>query len=339
MRRRTLLVTGAALWAVAPQVAHAQARLRISLDTNPNHVRNQNTERFVEELKKRVGDQIQAEIFPSAQLYRDRDVPRALRQGSVEMGIPGSWQLDGIAPETGITSLPMFYGVEPETAHRIVDGRVGEEIAKRLEDRLRVKVLGRWFDLGYNHLYGAKRKITRFEDIQGLKVRHPGGTANAERIRLLGGNPVLIPWPDLPLAMNQGVVDALITTYESSFTAKLWDAGLSSCFEDREYFAQYVPMVSLQFWNRLSPELRQAMTESWQAIVDIERRQAAEAQDKARDVLKSHGVTVTVPDAAAIAQARKKLMPAQDQIVAEMKIDRDLVEIAMQELRAAGVDL
>jgi len=81
------------------------------------------------------------------------------------------------------------------------------------------------------------------------------------------------------------------------------------------------------------------MTESWQAIVDIERRQAAEAQDKARDVLKSHGVTVTVPDAAAIAQARKKLMPAQDQIVAEMKIDRDLVEIAMQELRAAGVDL
>lgn len=336
MRRLLALAAGVLLCALAAGPALAQERLRISLDTNPNHVRNQNTERFVAELKKRAGDRIQAEIFPSAQLYRDRDVPRALRQGSVEMGVPGLWQLDGLVPDTAITALPMFYGVEPELIHRLVDGRFGQALNRHIEDRLRVKVLGRNFDLGYNHFYGAGRQITRYEDLQGLKIRSPGGSANAARIRVLGGNAVLIPWPDLPLAMNQGVVDGLITTHESSYTAKLWDAGMTSSFEDRQYFGQYMPMVSQVFWNRLSPELRQVMTEAWEAVVDNERREAAEAQAKAREVLASNGVRITEPTAEAVAEARRKLMAAQDGIAADLKIDRQLIEIAAEELRAAG---
>jgi len=338
MNRRTLLAAGASALAVAPRIASAaQETLRISLETNPNHVRNRNTERFVEELKKRAGDRISAEVFPSAQLYRDRDSPRALRQGSVEMAIPGTWNLDGITPDAAITALPMFYGVEPDLVHKVVDGRLGQELAKRLEDRLRVKVLGRWFDLGFTHLYGARRSIASYQDIGGLKIRHPGGTANAERLRLLGANPVLIPWPDVPLAMNQGVMDGLITTHESSFTAKLWDAGMTSCFEDRQYFSQYVPMVSLVFWRKLSPELQTAMTEAWAAVVETERREAAEAQAKARGILLEHGVKITEPPAVALEQARQKLVAAQDSIVAEMKIDNALVKVALDELRSAGV--
>lgn len=337
MSRRALLAAGAGALAAVPLVARAREKLRISLETNPNHVRNRNTERFVAELRQRSGGRIEAEIFPSAQLYRDRDSPRAVRQGSVEMAIPGTWNLDGITPDAAITSLPMFYGVEPELVHKVVDGKLGAELARRMEERLRVKVLGRWFDLGFTHLYGAKRSIASYGDIGGLKIRHPGGTANAERLRLLGANPVLIPWPDVPLAMNQGVMDGLITTHESSFTAKLWDAGMTSCFEDRQYFSQYVPMVSLVFWRKLSPELQTAMTEAWAAVVDTERREAAEAQAKARGVLMENGVKITEPSAAALEQARKKLVAAQDAIVAEMKIDRDLVRIALEELRAAGV--
>jgi TRAP-type C4-dicarboxylate transport system substrate-binding protein len=337
MKRLLALVLSAILCAVASHDALAQERLRISLETNPNHQRNRNVERFVAELQARAGERIRAEIFPSAQLYRDRDLPRALRQGSVEMGIPGPWHIDGIVPDTAITALPMFYGVEPDVVYRLVDGRFGQTLNRHMEERLRVKVLGRYFDLGYNHFYGVGRPITRYEDLAGLKIRSPGGSANAARIRILGGNAVLIPWPDLPLAMNQRVIDGLITTHESAYTAKLWDAGMTSAFEDRQYFAQYIPMVSQQFWNRLSPELRQAMTDAWEAVVDGQRREAAEAQAKAREVLIANRVQITEPPAEAIAAARRRLMAAQEEIIADMKLDRGLVEVAAEELRAAGV--
>jgi len=339
MRRRVLvLAAGAGL--CAPMIARpaaAQERLRISLDTNPTHVRNRYTERFVEELRKRAGDRIQAEIFPSAQLFRDRDVARSLRQGSVEMGIPGLWNLDGIEPNTAMTTLPMFYGVAPEAVYRVMDGPVGQQINQRMEQRLRVKVLGRWIDIGYNHLYSVTRPINHYDDVRGMRIRSPGGSANAARIRVLGGSAVLIPWPDVPLALSQGVVDGLITTHESSVTAKLWDSGMRHGFEDRQYFGQYVPMVSMQFWNRLSPELRKAMTEAWDAIVDGQRSQAAAAQAAARDTLISHGVRMVQPPEEEVAQARRRLMAAQDEIVAELKMDRDMVEAVMRELRAANV--
>jgi C4-dicarboxylate-binding protein DctP len=338
MKRVLTLALGGLLGAMlAVLPAAAQERLRISLDTNATHVRNQNAERFVAELRKRAGDRIQAEIFPSAQLFRDRDIARALRQGSVEMGIPGLWQLDGIEPNTAITSLPMFYGVDTAIMHRVMEGPVGQQINERMEQRLRVKVLGRWFDLGYNHFYSVSRPLNNYQDLDGMRIRTPGGSANAARIRVLGGSPVLIPWPDLPLAMSQGVVDGLITTHESSFTAKLWDSGMRHAFEDRQYFSQYVPMVSMQFWNRLSPELRKAMTDSWDAIVDGERTQAAAAQAAARDTLIANGVRFTQPSPEQVAEARRRLMAAQDGIVAEMKIERDMVEAVMRELRAANV--
>lgn len=66
MSRRALLAAGAGALAAVPLVARAREKLRISLETNPNHVRNRNTERFVAELRQRSGGRIEAEIFPSA---------------------------------------------------------------------------------------------------------------------------------------------------------------------------------------------------------------------------------------------------------------------------------
>ena len=110
IRKLTVLCMLVTALAAAPVLA--QEKLRISVDTNPSHVRNKGTEIFVEELKKRVGDKLAVEIFPSAQLFRDRDIMKALRQGSIEMGIPGTWQLDGIEPNMALQTLPMFYGVK-----------------------------------------------------------------------------------------------------------------------------------------------------------------------------------------------------------------------------------
>src|ERR1035437_7859109 len=72
--------------------AHGEEKMRISLDTNAKHVRNRCTEMVAAELKKRIGNKIAVESYPSAQLFRDRDIPKALRQNASEMGIPGTCQ-------------------------------------------------------------------------------------------------------------------------------------------------------------------------------------------------------------------------------------------------------
>lgn len=317
--------------------AAASEQMRITVETNPNHVRNRNLELFVAQVRERLGQQLAPQVFPSAQLFRDRDVPRALRQGGVEMGLPGWWNLDGIAPDAALTSLPMFYGLRPEIVHRLIDGPAGQQINRRLEERLRVKVLGRWWDLGAQHFYTVAKPLTDFADLEGLRIRHPGGSANAARIRTIGANPVLVPWPDVPLALSQRTVDGLVTTHESAYTAKLWDAGVRHAFEDFQCFNQYIPMASQTLLRRLSDAQQRVLVEIWEGSVDRERREAAAAQAAARETLLQNGVTVRAAPPDAVAAMRQRLMGTQDQIVGEIGMDRDLVAGVLREIRAAGV--
>ncbi|MBW6396518.1 TRAP transporter substrate-binding protein DctP [Roseomonas sp. HJA6] len=336
LRRPFVFGVVGSVFALGVRPSWAADQMRISLDTNPTHVRNTNTETFATRVHADI-PRVAPQIFPSAQLFRDRDVPRALRQGAVEMGIPGWWQLDGIASDAALPSLPMFYGLSAELLYKIMDGPAGQQINRKLEERLRVKVLGRWFDLGGQHFYSTSKPLNGYADLQGLRIRHPGGSANAARIRTLGANPVLVPWPDVPLALSQNTVDGLITTHESSNTAKLWDAGVKYCFEDNQTFNQYIPMVSQAFWAKLNAEEQRKLVTAWEATVDKERTEAAAAQIAARDVLLRNGITIKTAAPDEVAEARQRLMTTQDQVVGEIGMDRELVAGVLREIRASGV--
>lgn len=336
--RLTLTLAGLAMTLLPHAAVLAQEKMRISLDTNATHVRNIGTEMFAAELKKRIGNKLVVEIYPSAQLFRDRDIPKALRQNAIEMGIPGTWQLDGVEPNAAMQTLPMFYGVGPDTVYPIIDGKLGAFLNKRMEDKLKVKIPGKWMDLGFQHTYSVSKPIAKYDDLKGMKIRFPGGSANAARVKGLGGAPTLIPWPDVPLALSQGVVDGLLTTHESARTAKLWDSGVKYSFEDFQYFAQYVPMINLDFWNRQPKEVKDAIIASWGIVVVEQRKMAAAAQESARRVLLENKIKIATPSKAEITAARKRLMTSQADLVKEMKIDADAVNIALEELRAAKVE-
>lgn len=315
----------------------AQEKMRIALDTNPVHVRNKGVEIFVDELKKRTGDRFDITVYPSGQLFRDRDIPRALRQGAVEMGVPGTWQLDSVEPTAALPTLPMFYGVDIPTVYKVLDGEIGDYLNEVFEKRMRVKIPGKWMALGMQHTFGVSDEID-YDTYKGKKIRYPGGTGNAARISKLGGIPVLVPWPDVPLGMSQGVMDGLITTYESASSSKLMDSGMKYAFDDENMFNQYVPMISDAFWKKQPKDVQDAILESWDIAVTWERENALKAQDKARENLINQGLKVIVPSKEQITAARKDLMQIQPQLVEEMKIDPEVTNKIYEALKEAGVE-
>ena len=317
--------------------ALAQEKLRIALDTNPVHVRNKGVEIFVEELKKRTGNRFAIEVYPSGQLFRDRDVPRALRQDALEMAVPGTWQLDSAEPNAALQSLPMFYGIDEVTVHKVMDGKLGQYLNKKLEERMLVKVLGKWMDLGSQNTFSVKKEIKNYNDLKGMKIRYPGGTANAKRISAFGAIPLLVPWPDVPLAMSQGVMDGLLTTFESSVSSKLMDSGMKFGFEDKNLFGQYVPMMRANFFNKQPKEVQQAILESWDIAATQERKDASAAQIKAKETLIKAGLVVVVPTPAEVLGARRELMKIQPELVKSIKMDQDVVDEALRSLKEAGV--
>lgn len=244
------------------------------------------------------------------------------------MAVPGIWHLDRYAPDLAVFLLPSFYGSTTDETRDLVDGELGRELNSQLEAALNVVVLGRWLDLGHAHLFSIDRPIASADDIAGTVVRFAGGRGNELRLAALGARPVSIPWPDLPAALARGRVDAILTTYETVASARLWEHGIRYAYEDSQHFSRYVPMVSASFWRRLSPDVRSILREEWEALVDSARTRAATAQREARARLLAHDVVIHVPGADELRTTRAALLAHEAGFARELAISPTVLETA-----------
>lgn len=305
---------------------------KISIDTTPNHPRTMGLMLFVEELKKKSGGRLVPTLYHSAQLYKDAHVTKALRMGSVEMAVPGNWVLEGFDTNTSLTMLPMFFGQPGKVTEQLIDGPVGAKVNASLERKVKVKSLGRWYELGYDNTWTTKKKITKREDFEGLKIRHSGGSLPDARLKALGANPVFIAWPDVPMAMVQGAIDGLCTTAKSAESAKLDEAGIKYGVFCRNFQGYYLPFMSLTFWNKLPADLQKMILEVWKENVPKQREIARSEQKKGEEYLKRKGVEIWYADDATLAAWRKHILSVQDEMVKKLKHDPELVKGAMEAL-------
>lgn len=300
--------------------------LRISTENGPTHFQVKALRRFAEDVERRLAGRLRVEVHDSASLYRDRDVLQALNLGRVEMALPGTWVLHAAVPDCGVFMLPVFYGAPASASLAVADGPPGRIIDSRIERNLRVTVLGRWLELGHANLYLVDRAVRRHEDLGGLRIRVAGGPANELRLAAMGARPLVVPWHDLPHWLRSGNLDGLMSTHETAVSGQLWRYGVSHVFEDRAYFAMYVPLVSRMFWERLPDDVRAALRDAWEAHVDGARAQAAEAQAEARETLRAKGLVFAVPDDAVLRRWRERLRLGEREVVDFVGVDPTLYE-------------
>ncbi len=324
----TLAMAATLAVALPPTAGAEEIPFRISLNTGPNHVRNIALEDFVTKLSERTEGRLDVQVFPSAQLYKGPDVPKALAQGAVEMGVPIILYLSRTVPNAGLLDLPMFYGRTADEVHRVMDGPVGDELNAEIEKKLNVKIIGRYLDLGHGSIFTTEVPATSLAALDGLKLRVPGSPAAKIRYDGLGVQSVSISFADVPIALAQNTVDGLMTTHETVRSAKLWESGLKHAIDTRGAFLQYVPMVGKPTWDRLGPELQAIVTDTWAQTVGGARLLAAERQASARAEAMANGVNVVQASEEELAAFRAQLMASQDEIVETTRMSPELVKKA-----------
>jgi TRAP-type C4-dicarboxylate transport system substrate-binding protein len=306
-------------------------RLRLSLDTAPSHLRNVSMRDYLGKVEAAAAGKIKTEIFESGQLYPDLEVGKALIQGQVEMAAPGSWTITGIVSDADCFQLPVLYGQPLELIHRVIDGKPGQYLNTQIQQKLRSHVVGPYLDLGFQNWYSSNKPIASLADLKGMKIRNSGGAGQAWRARFLGAIPNTTAWPNVPLALSQGTFDGLVSSSESLVSAKLWDSGVKYALEDHQFIAEYIPLVSQVFWDKLAPDLQKTMTDIWAQNIPTYRANMEAAQIKARATLEQHGVKFADPTAAQSAEERKRMVVELDQMAKEIKVSPDMVKLIVAE--------
>lgn len=312
--------------ALGAGAAQAQHKLEISLETGPNHIRNIGVTEWAEELMKKSQGKLEVKIFHGSSKFKDTDVPKALNQGALDMGYPGTWQLGKYVADFDAPDLPMFYGITRQQAYKVWDGPAGAHVVKEIEAKLGVKVIGKWLDLGFGQTFIVNKPVNSHVDLAAMKIRIPGGAANIARYEVLGANAIKIAWADVPQALQRGTIDGLFTTFESTRSAKLWDSGVKHAYVNNQTFLQYLPMISGKSWAKYPKDIQDLILTSWAAKVDSLRERANDRQNSARADAAKNGIKVVDPTKDDIAASRAKLLAKQDALVKELKIDPELVK-------------
>ena len=202
-------------------------------------------------------------------------------------------------------------GARSKRCTRVVDGKAGQLLARQIEQRLNAHVIGPWLDLGFFNWYTTSKPLNNYGDLKGLKIRNNGGAGQAWRTQFMGAIPNTTPLPNVPLALSQGTFDGIITSYETIVSGQFWESGIRHALEDHQFVGEYVPVISLAFWQKLPPDLQQSLTDLWRPKISAYRADMAAAQARARDTVQSHGITVVVPSAQELAARRSAMMDAR----------------------------
>ncbi len=196
-------------------------------------VLHQNTEWLKEELEKRSNGRLSLEIYPASQLMPgDQEMP-ALVQGQVDMVHSYSSITGGFDPIWYFFDLPFLFDYDPKDPSSYIENRRkflnseegGLKIAKMMEEK-GVKLLAvDSVDTYASYWTRDKNKvITDIASAEGLKTRTAGGPISNEILKSIKGSGISIPGVELPTALQQGVVDGMITVplyvYENKLPVK-----------------------------------------------------------------------------------------------------------------------
>ncbi len=187
-------------------IVAAADELIISSATPPQHIQTTTMTAFAEALESRSGGAMKAKVFDSSQLYNARDVGKAVARGDVGMATVPSPYLSRVEANINVLDLPALKGMTAQERADMLDGPVGDMLSEMLSKKMGIVVSGNWPILGRVYYWSTSKPLRNFDEFVGLQVRILGGAGPAAVVE--GGVPVVMPGSDMPLALQQGTVDA-----------------------------------------------------------------------------------------------------------------------------------
>ncbi|MBW1636031.1 MAG: TRAP transporter substrate-binding protein DctP [Deltaproteobacteria bacterium] len=259
MKKTSMLFAFVAIFFLLTSTVYAEKTLRISLQLPIKHHLGQNLLNFQKEVEKESNGSLKIEIYPSAQLYKDKEVPQAVASGSIEMGVASLTRFAGTIPAVDIFYVPFMF----DSPEKVVKATApGSTIRKALDEA----ILGTGTRVLWWQAYGSAILLTKKDiiktpaDMKGKKVRVFGKTLG-DTVKAVGGAPTMMSGSKQFLAYQRGTVDAGMTGITAVKSRKL--------FEVMDYMTltynadiEFIVIISEKVWQGLSDKERSIISKA-----------------------------------------------------------------------------
>ena len=249
------------------------------------------------------------QIYDSAQLYKDKEVPQAVGAGSIEMGVASLTRYVGDIPAVDIFYQPFLLDTEEKVRKAVAPvSPVRGPIDEAIRDT-GATVLW-WQAYGGAIMLSNGGPIATPADMEGKKVRVFGKTLG-DFVKTAGGAPTLISGSEQYLAYQRGTVDIGMTGVSGVQSRSLWDV-MDTITVTNHADIEFIVVVNTEFWESLPQGHRDIITAAARKAEKSVRDKVAEMEANAYAEAEENGMTSYRPTADELAQWRDVSQPVYD---------------------------
>ncbi|KZB69521.1 MULTISPECIES: TRAP transporter substrate-binding protein DctP [Thalassospira] len=290
-------------------VQAADLTLRISLQLPLKSHLGQNLLMFKNEVEEKSNGDIEVEIYDSAQLYKDKEVPAAVGSGAIEMGVASLTRYVGDVPAVDIFYQPFVFDSEEKVRKAVAkDSPVRGPLDAAIADT-GATVLW-WQAYGGAIMLSKDAPLHGPADMEGKKVRVFGKTLGDFTVAA-GGAPTLISGSEQYIAYQRGTVDIGMTGVSGVKSRQLWEV-MDHITVTNHADIEFIVVVNTDFWNGLTDEQRNIInTAAMNAEADV-RNRMSEIEAAAYAAAEEAGMNVYKPTDEELAKWRSVAQPVYE---------------------------
>jgi tripartite ATP-independent transporter DctP family solute receptor len=294
MERRTFIagLGAAGVFGLRADFASAATVLKFAHYNAVTHPMHKGAELFKTNVEKRTNGAIKIDIYPNNTLGSPPEILEQTRNGVVDIAVPTSGQLDKYDKAFAALMLPFVFS-DIDHARRAMDGPMLQWLTP-LAEKAGLEICGVW-EYGFRNLTNSKHPINTPADVKGLKIRTPPEIQLSAAMAALGANVQKIGFPELYLALSQGVVDGEENPVATIASAKFYEVQKYLAMTQHTYQAIY-QVVNLDTWKKLTPDQQKIMQEEGANAGKLTRTLLQGQEKGLIEMLKSKGMQVTTPD-------------------------------------------
>lgn len=299
----------AACMSVLGTAAMAQEKMRISLQLPLTSHLGENLVLFEQEVEERTGGAIDVEIYDSATLYKDNEVPAAVGSGSIEAGVASLTRYVGDAPVVDVFYMPFLFNTEDKVRAAVAEGSPVREVLEEEIAKTGGQVLY-WQAYGGAILLSQEEPIRTPADMEGQKVRVFGKTLG-DFVTAAGGAPTLISGSEQYLAYQRGTVDVGMTGVSGVKSRKLWEV-MDTITKTNHANIEFVVVVNSEWWDGLDPEIQGHIQAAAKVAQDDVRDRMSQIEADAYAAAEENGMTIVELTDAELAAWQDVAQPVYD---------------------------
>jgi TRAP-type C4-dicarboxylate transport system substrate-binding protein len=239
-----------------------------------------------DELWKRTNGQIYIDFKPFSMLGGEVEVLNQLQMGAIQGMGCSSVAATNLGPRFGLVNLPFLIDSFEKLDKFVAGGKLFDHFMMAMDHQ---GIIG--LDItGYgNYGWATVTPVRNLEDAKKIKFRTAEAQVNQLLYQAWGLNPVVMPWPDVPVALKQGVITGLDHTPSVCMITKK--------FEDAKYFTRVNYAQGLFIWifnkawfNSLPPDLQKTFKEVVHEVCAKIRKETVQQEKDEIENAKKAGV-------------------------------------------------